>query len=238
MAFKATARRRPRAATAEAGTRAPEGLREKNKREKEERLLNAAWTLFSERGFEATTTRDIAERAGVGAGTLFLYVRTKEELLVRLFRTEIERLQEKLFRALDSNAPLLEQLVALFGGFFDFYAQAPALARTFIREQLFLPPELTALHEALMQDFFGRLTGVLKTAQTRDEVAPDVPLPTACVNLFSLYLTTLIGFLNAPQDAQPAFRQHLRDGLRLQLRGLAPLPSRRRPPSPRSPHDP
>jgi len=215
-----------------------EGLRAKNKRDKKDRILEAGRALFSERGFEATTTRDIAERAGIGAGTLFLYFRTKEELLVHLFQAEIERLQAELFRRLKTDAPLVDQLMSVFGGFYDYYAKDPALARTYIREQLFLPPEMAKVHDAVVQDFFRRLTGLLQGAQARGEVAQDAPLPTACINLFCLYVLSVIGFLNAPPEAQPAIRQHLRAGLLLQLRGLAPRKasqeSRRRPPKPRS----
>ena len=53
----------------------PEGLRERNKREKLVRIRAAARALFAKRGFEATTAREICERAGIGTGTLFLYVK-------------------------------------------------------------------------------------------------------------------------------------------------------------------
>src|SRR5690606_13426713 len=60
------------------------GRREQIKQEKLGRIVRAAATLFSERGFAATTTQAIAEEAGIGAGTLFLYVRSKHDLLVRV----------------------------------------------------------------------------------------------------------------------------------------------------------
>ena len=47
-------------------------LRDQNKEEKRTRLLEAARALFRERGYEATTTRELSQRAGVATGTLFL----------------------------------------------------------------------------------------------------------------------------------------------------------------------
>ncbi|HLL53696.1 MAG TPA: TetR/AcrR family transcriptional regulator [Myxococcaceae bacterium] len=211
---------------------ASEGLRAKNKREKEERILAAARELLSERGFEATTTRDIAERAGIGTGTLFLYVRTKEELLLRLFRQLVEGAQARLFGALPEDAPLVERLMFVFGGFFDMYAEDPRLSRTYIRELLFLPPDVAEEHAEVVRAFLGRLGGLLEAAKARGEVDAEVDPMVATLGFFSLYLTTLLAWLNGPPGSEPMYRQALRDGLQLQLRGLAP--ARRRPAQSRS----
>jgi len=56
--------------------------REQNKAEKRGRIIAAARALFAHKGFEATTTLEIAEAAGVAAGTLFLYAKTKDDLLI------------------------------------------------------------------------------------------------------------------------------------------------------------
>lgn len=210
-----------------------EGLRDRNKREKQERILAAARALFSERGFEATTTRDIAERAGVGTGTVFLYVRSKEELLLRLFREEIERAQGALFQALPADAPLEEQLMFVFGGLFDLYAENPGLSRTFIKNLLFMAPEVAEQHQSLVQAFMARLAGLVQAAQARGEVDAGVPPATAAVNFFSLYLTTLLAWLDGPAGSQQALRQTLREGLALQRRGLRPA-NPKRSPHPRS----
>ena len=49
-----------------------------------ERILRAARRLFAEKGYDATTTRDIAAAAGIASGTLFNYFRTKEAIVARL----------------------------------------------------------------------------------------------------------------------------------------------------------
>src|SRR5262245_44638568 len=69
-------RRDSKPTRAEAG-----GQRARKKRDKLERLRAAAWELFATKGFDATTTREIAERAGVATGTLFLYAKDKPDLL-------------------------------------------------------------------------------------------------------------------------------------------------------------
>lgn len=62
--------------------RPPLGRRERSKRDKRERILAAARDLFSEHGVGRVTTQQIADRADVAIGTLFLYASTKAELLI------------------------------------------------------------------------------------------------------------------------------------------------------------
>lgn len=58
------------------------GRRERNKQDKLDRIMAAAAALFAERGIGDVTTQQIADRADIGTGTLFLYARTKGELLL------------------------------------------------------------------------------------------------------------------------------------------------------------
>ena len=55
--------------------------RQRRKEARPQELLDAALELFGEKGFAATRTDDVAERAGVSKGTLYLYYPSKEELL-------------------------------------------------------------------------------------------------------------------------------------------------------------
>jgi TetR/AcrR family transcriptional regulator, fatty acid metabolism regulator protein len=66
-----------------------------------EHLLDAALELFAERGFEATTTKLIAERAGVPNGLIYYYFGTKEKLLESLFaeRTFLPDLRTRIASA-------------------------------------------------------------------------------------------------------------------------------------------
>ena len=56
--------------------------RERNKQEKLRRITDAASRLFAERGVDEVTTREIADAADIGTGTLFFYAKNKGELLL------------------------------------------------------------------------------------------------------------------------------------------------------------
>ncbi|MEB0201231.1 helix-turn-helix domain-containing protein [Cryobacterium sp. 10I1] len=77
-------------ADADAASATP-GRRERNKRDKQGRILAAAEDLFAERGYALVTTQDIADRADVAAGTLFRYASSKPELLLMVFNNEWRR---------------------------------------------------------------------------------------------------------------------------------------------------
>src|SRR5919109_2003429 len=55
------------------------------------RLLVAAVEAFAERGYHATTTRDIAGRAGMSPAALYIHYKTKEELLFQISKVGHER---------------------------------------------------------------------------------------------------------------------------------------------------
>ncbi|HYO55932.1 TetR/AcrR family transcriptional regulator [Archangium sp.] len=198
------------------------GLRERNKQEKQERIREAARELFARKGFAETTTREIAERAGVGTGTLFLYARTKEELLMLVLAERVEAVQEERFRTLPRKAPLLEQLLHVFEGFFTFYAKEQELARMFVRELLFLEPGPAGERMRLERAFGARLAELVAAARERGEVAADVDLEMAGFNLFSLYITTLLGWLSGALGPGETWRPVLQRALALQLRGFGP----------------
>jgi AcrR family transcriptional regulator len=60
----------------------PVGRRERNKQDKLDRIVAAATELFAEHGVDEVTTQQIADKADIGTGTLFLYAKTKGELLL------------------------------------------------------------------------------------------------------------------------------------------------------------
>ena len=93
---------------------APFGLRERNKLEKRHRIRQATDELFSAQGFEATTLRQIAERARVGLGTLFHYAQDKRDHTFLLFNDDLAQLVDEAIAASARETRILEQIVAIW----------------------------------------------------------------------------------------------------------------------------
>src|SRR3954469_2506916 len=123
----------------EEGDGAGGGKREQKKRDKEARIRAAALALFREKGYAAATTREVAERAGIATGTLFLYVKSKEELVDFVFTGEIAAVVEEAFRTLPRKGDVLERLLHLFGALYDYYGADLAMARVLIAGVI-MPP--------------------------------------------------------------------------------------------------
>ncbi len=70
----------------------PPPLRQRRKQDRPQELLNAALELFAQKGFSATRSEEVASRAGVSKGTLYLYFPSKEELFKAVVRTNISAL--------------------------------------------------------------------------------------------------------------------------------------------------
>lgn len=96
------------------------GLRERQKADRTRRILEAASTLFRERGYGAIRTDDIAHAAEVSVGTLYNYFATKGDLLLAIVSMEVEEVLES-GKALVAAPPPdpAEALSRLVGIYYD-----------------------------------------------------------------------------------------------------------------------
>ena len=86
------------------------------------RILAATDALFGERGFDATSTRDIAERSGVNKALIHYHFHAKEDLLGVLLDGYYERLTVKLLTAFGQRPTLVEQVEDVLDAYADFLA--------------------------------------------------------------------------------------------------------------------
>ena len=81
------------------------------KEAKRQGILNAAVTEIARHGYFGTTVSTIARRAGVADGTIYLYFKSKEAILVAIFERAMQRFAEEARRALaHADAPAEEKL--------------------------------------------------------------------------------------------------------------------------------
>lgn len=93
------------------------------------RLLEAAADAFADRGFHATTTRDIASRAGLSPAGVYVHFSSKEELLYQLSREGHEVARDMLLAAAASADSPTEALRAIMGTFARWHAEHFRMAR-------------------------------------------------------------------------------------------------------------
>jgi AcrR family transcriptional regulator len=113
------------------------GQREKNKLEKLQRIREATRELFVEKGYDETTTREIAVRAGVGIGTVFTYAENKRDLLFLVANDELDAVTTRCEAGVSDRASCLQNLLSIFRQHYRFFAKQPALSRLLLREMTF-----------------------------------------------------------------------------------------------------
>jgi len=101
--------------------------RQRRKETRPQELLDAALELFVEKGFAATRSEEVARRAGVSKGTLYLYYPSKEELFKAVVRQTLARLiAEGLEVAGSFEGPTAELLRRLMGVWWARFGDTPA----------------------------------------------------------------------------------------------------------------
>jgi AcrR family transcriptional regulator len=200
------------------------GLRERNKERKLERIVRAGRALFVQKGFEETTTRAIAAKAGVASGTFFLYFREKRDLLFHLFREDVSAVQEQAFASLPADAPLADRLAHVFGRFYAYYGRDPRLSRIFLKELLFLEGGERDDMLAFTTSAVARLAELVARARERKEVARWVDPMQVATHAFALYLFGLIGWLNGANTTPVLILAQLAAQLELIMLGISRRP--------------
>ena len=120
---KTTPRVEPKATPAGGARKRRPGRREQNKKATRNRIVASALSLFQSRGFEATTTKEIARKARVAEGTVFNYFQTKEHIALHFFEQEMEHAMAAVRgRPGLRKAPLEEKLFALVQSQLEFLA--------------------------------------------------------------------------------------------------------------------
>ncbi len=193
------------------GRQFTESRRERAKLEKERRILDAAQELFREKGFEATTTKEVAERADIATGTLFLYAKDKNDLLLWVYSQKIAGTIEKIAQQKKGQSKPREtkkewksEAISFFEPFFRLYADDRATARHFVKEQLFSTGE-RGLKERL--DFLQLLVDYLERGKFNGHVRADVDGRAFAGTLFAVYFIHLGQWLQTGGPIAPRLRE-------------------------------
>ncbi|MFF0163469.1 TetR/AcrR family transcriptional regulator [Streptomyces sp. NPDC005263] len=146
------------------------------------RLLVAAVEAFAERGYHATTTRDIAGRAGMSPAALYIHYKTKEELLHRISRIGHAKAVDILRVAARGEGSATERLADAVSSFVRWHAGGRTTARVVQYELDSLGPDARAEILALRRQCDAEVRGILEDGMATGEFdVLDVPGTTLAV---------------------------------------------------------
>lgn len=170
------------------------GRRERRKLEVAQRIRQAAVELFSEKGYDATTVEEIAERADVAKATFFNHFPRKDALLHAISEDLLEQIRAAHGSPDTWTGSAIERLRRLFHTLASTAEKDPALYRTIVIENMrtFWDKGCRAHTEAE----FRKLTrGLVRRAVELGELNDDVDVDVGASLLEAAYMTTIIEWL-------------------------------------------
>jgi AcrR family transcriptional regulator len=165
--------------------------------DKREVILAAALEQFVERGFYGTAVPEIADRAGVGAGTIYRYFESKEALVNELYREQKLRFGQLALDGFPAGAPTREQFRVMWMRMVRFAIDHPS-ALVFL-ELHHHAPYLDDASRAVEQRLAAVFHQVVVTAQARGELKAGDPYV-----LMGLVMGGFLGVIRGCiEDARP-----------------------------------
>jgi TetR/AcrR family fatty acid metabolism transcriptional regulator len=142
--------------------------------DKRERILDAAVRVFARKGFYLTRVSEVAKAAGVADGTIYLYFKSKDDLLVSLFEHRIERLLTYMDTELPRVASAtykLQRVIELQLGLLEGERDLAEVVTVILRQSTKLMKEYAA---PKFTAYFDAIAKVIAEGQASGELRADI----------------------------------------------------------------
>jgi len=163
---------------------------------KQIRIVQAAIDIFAEKGYSATSTSEIAQKAGVAEGTIFRHYKTKKELLISIVGPTLAKLiapfvLKGFTQVLQSPYPKYEDFLrAVIQNRMEFVRNNLPIIKIMLHELPFQPELLLQLREHVASAVFNRLKAIVEHFQQEKQVAV---IPSKSAIRFTV--SVIIGYL-------------------------------------------
>lgn len=174
--------------------------RDLQKEETRRLILESAYALFQQHGYDATTMRQLAAHCGVGLGTLFKHFPDKPAILLATFEDDIGTVLTSAFNSLPKKN-LHKQLSHVLTGIYGYYAKNQACSQVLVKESLFLTGTAgQSIHTQTMA-FLEQILRTLCGGRAKGEIAAIKDPMEVALSFWSFYLLGLtVGLREATFD--------------------------------------
>jgi AcrR family transcriptional regulator len=182
-------------------------------------ILQAARELFEEKGFDQATLRTIAQRAGMGASSIYRHFRSKEELLI----SELADLQEEAWRRFregdERNAPVRKRVSRFLDSQHELLAENSDLTLIALRATTRPGARVAAQVLALNDRTIGLLMEIMQMGRMQAKLRRNVDVLEAARVIFNVTQGARIPWANGMTDADSC-RSAIQTGVDLLFTGL------------------
>jgi AcrR family transcriptional regulator len=193
----------------------PLGRRERNKQAKLERITAAASELFAAHGVDEVTTQQIADKADIGTGTLFLYAKTKGELLLLVQNSSYVDALVEGRAAAEAIPETLDAVMAIVHPVVECNRVQIDNGRTYLREIVFGDPEEPHHRDAL--SLTVQTEEAIASVLRRDGRASEAEAATLAHIVSAIMFISMAATINAARSIDDIL-QEIRDQVRVLLR--------------------
>jgi len=194
-------------------------MEKKNK--KKEIIINAAIKVFAGKGFFNSKVADVAKEAGVADGTIYLYFKNKDDLLISLFETKMKEILIRFNRILQQDIPPPEKLEQFIHLHFQLIQEDQDLAEVFQVELRQSSKFLKDYHNQKFIDFLGIIEQIIREGKEGGYFRPDIKINTMKIAIFGA-LDELAREWILNQDQKHELRDYASELAKTFIKGLAP----------------
>ncbi len=187
--------------------------------DKRERILKAAIKVFAKNGFYATRVSEIAKAAGVADGTIYLYFKNKDDVLITIFEEGIEQLLAILRRVAESNDAFedrIRRIIELQLGLLEEQRDLAEVITVNLRQSSRLLKQYAA---PLFMQYIEVIAGVIRDGQKEGAFRSDLNPRVVARSLFGALDAILLTWALGEGDP-PALRKAATHCASLFLEGL------------------
>jgi AcrR family transcriptional regulator len=160
-----------------------EPARRRNVYRRRQEILDAAARIIFEKGYEATTTQDIADAVGLLKGSLYYYIDSKEDLLFEIIRESHEGALAALDRVRQAQGDALARLELLIKAHVDHFAKNLTKATVFFREARLLSEDRRAVITEEGDAYLDFLRELLREGQAAGTIPRDLDVPLVAIGI-------------------------------------------------------
>ncbi|RMD94084.1 MAG: TetR/AcrR family transcriptional regulator [Calditrichaeota bacterium] len=141
---------------------------------KRERILKAAVKVFAQRGFYNSRVSEIARHAGVADGTIYLYFKNKDEILISIFEEEMEKFINHVKKELQSTDNALKKIHKFIRAHFRFVKKHPKLAQVLQLELRQSNKFLKEYTGTKLKEYLNLLASLIEEGQEQGIIRKDI----------------------------------------------------------------
>ena len=143
-------------------------------RPKYQQIIQAALEVIAENGYHASQVSKIAKKANVADGTIYLYFKNKEDILISVFRERMGQFINKIEHSIEEKGTATEKLKTLIEMHYKQLAESPFLARVTQLELRQSKPELRREINKVLKSYLNVIDSIIQQGIEENEIREDI----------------------------------------------------------------